>query len=181
MQGIVTCFDEAFNQKIEVIWRDLENQFGLENAVLPKIPHFSYHVATDYDIPAIKQAMEVIGNSMQAFSIQTSGIGIFTGMYPVVYLPIAMTTELARLHEQIWKGVNSHSQNSQIYYVPQQWMPHITLVQGKFDSQVLGRMIELLNRDSYQWTIHVDNLSLLYQAETDQPHQIYHQVALSDS
>ncbi|HEX6385194.1 MAG TPA: 2'-5' RNA ligase family protein, partial [Anaerolineae bacterium] len=130
MHGVVTILDEAHYERVEALWADLKREFGVGNANVVHYPHFSYHVAGDYDLDRLAAALEAIARETAAFTVKASGLGIFTGPEPVLYVPVVRSAALTALHQRVWTAVEHASRDSIAYYAPDLWLPHITLGQG---------------------------------------------------
>ena len=129
MNGIVSLLDDHHYEQVERLWTKIGNHFGLRGIYRTPYPHFSYHVANDYDWGRLPSVLQEIARETAVFPITTSGLGIFTGLNPVLYIPVVRTAALSLLHERVWTAVSPASNNSQTYYSPTNWLPHITLAQ----------------------------------------------------
>lgn len=167
MFAIVTVLDERSDALVRSIWQELETNCGLTGFHLFPIPHFSWQGADDYDIPAVEQCLSEIAKGTTPISIAADGLGIFTGPRPVIYIPLARTIPLARLHRTIWTRVKMTAQNLNAYYSPELWMPHITLGLMDVDHDNLVCAIRELGSRPLKFNLKVDNLAVVSQ-EGDQ-------------
>ena len=62
MYGIVSVLDEEHQVAVWELWEDIEREFDV---VLSEthVPHFSYHVATQYEPDAIERLLTSIASS----------------------------------------------------------------------------------------------------------------------
>ena len=164
MHGVVTILDEAHYERVETLWAELKREFGVGSARVVNYPHFSYHVAEDYKLDRLAAVLEAIARQTAAFTVKASGLGIFTGPEPVLYVPIVRSAMLTKLHRQVWTAVEPTSRDSIAYYTPDLWLPHITLGHDDIDEGNLGAIVQWLNEQSLNWDIAVNNLSLIYDA-----------------
>jgi hypothetical protein len=162
MHGIVSLLDNDHNQLVEELWADLEREFSVHGVYVTPYPHFSYHVAQDYDMDKIEPVLDRITSNIATFKVRTSGLGIFTGTSPVLYIPVARSLELAELHQELWEQISSSSSGVQEYYHPNQWMPHITIGFGDISKENLFQIIPFLAERDFNWEITVNNLGLIY-------------------
>lgn len=92
-------------------------------------PHFSWQVAESYNMDKLVHFLKDFSCNHSTFEICINGIGIFTGILPVIYLPIIKSTELIAIHQEIWKKTEEIRIRAIEYYEGEQWIPHITILQ----------------------------------------------------
>lgn len=92
-------------------------------------PHFSWQVAESYNIDKLIHLLKDFSSQHSNFEIWINGIGIFTGILPVIYLPIIKSTELIAIHQEIWTRTEEIRYKAIEYYEGEQWIPHITILQ----------------------------------------------------
>ncbi len=168
MHGIVSLLDNDHNQLVEELWAELKQEFSVDGVYITPYPHFSYHVAQDYDVDKIEPVLQRITSNIKTFKVRTSGLGVFTGNSPVLYIPVARSLELTQLHEELWQEVATASSGVQQYYHPDQWMPHITIGFGDISKENLSQIIPFLAERDFNWEITVNNLALIYDMGTKQ-------------
>lgn len=169
--GVVSLLDDAYNGRIEIIWQKLEDRFGAEAIQRTPYPHFSYHVADNYDMTPVADALNEVIDEMHPFTVRTAGLGVFTGDEPVLYIAMVRDPQLSTLQQRIYKIANPHADNTFAYYHPQKWVPHITLLRGGLNPSSLSQVIEMLQGHNFHGEIQVDELALL--EETYQPERSY--------
>ncbi len=124
-------------------------------------PHVTYHVAGDYDLARLEAVLGDLAAASRALVVRTSGLGVFTGPHPVLYIPVVRGPELTSFHKQVWSAIASLSRDQDVHYHPGNWIPHITLLEAdspEVDVWSIAR--RLADRDFY-WEIAVDNLAVL--------------------
>ena len=89
-----------------------------------------------------------------------SGLGIFTGSPPVLYVPIVRTRELSEFHATVWKHAARTASGTVDYYHPDDWLPHITLAFGDIHKDNLPDVIRLSERPLH-WHMAINNLSFV--------------------
>jgi 2'-5' RNA ligase len=168
MYGVVSLLDDKHYRLVEEIWAGLDAQLGPRRTRATPFPHFSYHVAERYDIELLANAVREFAQRSAPFTVTTSGLGIFAGIQPVLYVPIVRTPALSELHRALWAEVNPYGFGIVGYYAPEQWLPHITLAQQEIDAGDLPALVQQLNARDFAWEIRVDNLAIIH--NTDDPH-----------
>jgi 2'-5' RNA ligase len=168
MHGIVSLLDNDHYQLVEELWAELERDFSVHGVYVTPYPHFSYHVAQGYAVDKIEPVLQRITSNITRFKVRTSGLGIFTGASPVLYIPVARSLELAELHQELWEQISPSSSGIQEYYHPNQWIPHITIGFGDISKDKLSQIIPFLAERKYHWEITVNNIALIYDTGTKQ-------------
>lgn len=165
MHGVVTVLMEPHYARVEQLWQGLNQRFGVGSPKATAVPHFSYHISPEYDLEALKQVLVETAVSTPPFTVKATGIGIFPGEKPVVYLPVTRTPELQALHSTLWPRLQNMAQGStpeSAYYAASNWFPHITLGHSDITRESLGPIVTWLNGQTLAWEIQVTNLTLLH-------------------
>ena len=162
MDGIVSLLDEKHYGLVEGLWAELEREFAVSGVYITPYPHFSYCVvAQHYDLDAVAAVLERITLNITTFKVRTSGLGIFTGASPVLYIPVVRSLELSQLHEELWNELSTASSGVLEYYHPDQWMPHVTIGFGDMNKENLPQIVRRLSERDFAWEFTVDNLALI--------------------
>jgi len=168
MEGIVSLLDDKHYQLVEDLWTELVREFETRDVYVTPYPHFSYHIAAHYDIESLTPIIERITSNIATFQVRTSGLGIFTGATPVIYIPVVRSLELTQLHEALWQEISPTASGTQEYYHPNQWMPHITIGFGDINKENLPSIVRWLNERDFTWEITVNNIAYIQDTGTEQ-------------
>jgi 2'-5' RNA ligase len=168
MQGIVSLLDGEARERIEQLWEELRRDFGVRGIHTKRFPHFSYHVADEYDLPRLQPALEQLARSTQQFSAQASGIGIFTRKEPVIYLPVVRSGDLHRIHADVARLAEPLGTGINEYYATDIWIPHITIAEGDVDILVLPEIVRRFGERNLRWELPVTNLAVIGATESVQ-------------
>lgn len=166
MHAIISILDPEHYPRTEAVWRSLETGCGLAGIHAAPIPHFSWHIAAQYDFARLEDALREIAQTVKPFTVSTSGLGLFTRPDPVLYFPIVRTAGLSALHAAIWGRVDGLSQAPSPYYAPEAWIPHITLAYGDVNLEALRCALEKLAFQAQNWEIQIDNLAVVEQIDS---------------
>ncbi len=166
MEGIVSLLDDEHGDVVYRLWADLEQEFGLRGIYAARFPHFSYHVADSYDMAALQPIMEQFAASHSPFLARTTGLAVFTGPQPILFIPVVRTPELTLLHQDLWLAVAGTAAGTAVLYHPHKWVPHITLAHGDLRHETLPYVIHYLSERQFTWEISIDNLAVVTQAGT---------------
>jgi hypothetical protein len=161
MYGVVSLLDDPHDDKVEAIWSELQARFGVHGVSVTPIAHFSYHVARGYDLDGLSEVLTGVAAETAPFSVKTTGLGIFTGADPVLYIPVRLRSELVALQQRLWDGLAEIVDAPQQLYHPGNWQPHITLIHKDVDHELLPQVVRMLSQRDFSWTITVDNLACL--------------------
>jgi len=161
LKAIVSLLDEEHNLRVQHLWDELEERFEVEGVFRTPVPHFSYQVAEDYDIDRVKRVLGEAVRDQPPFSISTSGLGIFTGSHPTLYVPVIRTAALSAFHERIYPALAQSATNLRPYYTPLYWAPHITLAMANIAPQTIAEILQYFSRRDFTWEIVVDNVALI--------------------
>jgi 2'-5' RNA ligase len=163
MHGLVSLLPEPFYTRVESTWRELERDFGLTGIRVTPFPHFSWQVVQDYDWERIASVLQDIARQTSPLTARTTGLGLFTGARPVIYVPVVKSAELMRLHRLVWERTAQVSTGRLAYYAPGAWMPHVSLAYEDVNQANVGRVMERLAWQSFDWEMVVDNVALIYE------------------
>ena len=166
MHAVVSLLDEEHTRLALALADELDEQFGVRVvAKMLRYPHFSYQGAEQYDLVALEATLRRIARDIQPFRVHADGLGVFTGAYPVLYVAVARSPELAQLHETLWRELAAVSEDPSPFYSPEKLLAHITLAQWDISASNLGQIVGYLCERPLEWEIPVDNLALLYQEQ----------------
>ncbi|HZT38195.1 MAG TPA: 2'-5' RNA ligase family protein, partial [Bryobacteraceae bacterium] len=101
MQATVSLLDARHSKIVKDLWAELNDRFGVRGIYVTPFPHMSYHVADSYDLQSFQPALAAIAADAHPIQIHTSGLGVFTGGRPILYVPVVRSPELTELHRRI--------------------------------------------------------------------------------
>jgi hypothetical protein len=106
MHAVVSLCDEPTTKAVKNLWAELANDFGVGHLaeVLP-YPHVSYQIARHYDEAHLTNLVEQLAHQATPFSLQASGLALFTGLHPVLYVPIVRSIALSHFHQKVWQTI----------------------------------------------------------------------------
>jgi 2'-5' RNA ligase len=169
MQGIVSMLDAQASDSVEALWSELEQHFGLTYA-RTAYPHFSYQVVEQYDPVALEPLLRRLADATLPYHVTTSGLGIFTGERPVLYVRVVRDDVLSAFHRAIYDTALPCCAGLHGYYTPVNWNPHITLAMQDLTHELLPEVVQHLSRRPFQWDITVSSLSLVLDAQGTRDH-----------
>lgn len=168
MEGVVSLLDDEHYRIVENLWAELEREFSVRGVYITPYPHFSYQVSAHYSLEQLTPILQEFAAHSQPFRVQTSGLGIFNGPRPVLYIPVARSPQLTQFHQALCDIISPAGSSIQNYYHPDVWMPHITIGFGDLNADILSKIVNYLNERDFAWDITIDNIALIYDTGTKQ-------------
>lgn len=165
MYGIISVLDDLIFQQVIKILATLDVECDLKflKEVTP-LPHFSWHIAEDYQLQDVRRTLVILTSHQEKFKVSTSGLGLFLGSSPVLYVSLVKTPFLTRFHESLCRDLEPYADLPFPYYMPDNWVPHITLAMGDLDIGKLQCALAEIGEMNFEWEVEIDSLSLIYQA-----------------
>lgn len=165
MHGLVSLLPTPFYERVEAVWNELEKDHGLHGIRVTPYPHFSWQIASDYDFEAVSVVLADIANTTKPFLGCTGGVAVFSGLSPVIYIPVVRNPLLQNLHTTLWERTQKISEGLSPYYSPTHWMPHISLAYGDVTKENIGAVMEVLAFQEFNWELKIDDLSMIYEPD----------------
>ena len=178
MNALVTVLDHDHADDVRAMWAEVEETFGVAVQYAKPFTHFSYHVAADeYDLDRVGPVLDEIATKHPPFTVRTTGLGVFTGSEPVIYVSVERSEELDHLHHDLWESCTPRFGIGLPYYAPDAWVPHVTLAQGARTRSRLPEITSALEARDLEWELAVDNLAVIEDGGKERG--LRHTVALS--
>ena len=161
MYTIASLLDTKTDEMVRNIWAFLEQKCLLKGIQMTPLPHISWQAAEDYDIDAVEEEIKNLALTQKAFRARATGLGIFCGFKPVLYLALVRSERLSELHDILWKRLGFYG-TSHAYYDSDYWVPHITLANRDVNGQNLSCAIEELTGQLLDFDMEISSLAILY-------------------
>ena len=167
MYAIVTSLDADQDKQTRTIWNKLSDQCKLVGMEMFPLPHFSWQGAESYDLIKVKEVLGDFCQMIEPFQVITAGLGLFTGNIPVLYISVVKNRQLLELHERLWSITKIHSANRNLYYAPEEWIPHITVAYKDVTPEKLGCAVEDVLYTPIKFTVEVNSVSMVHAVGED--------------
>jgi 2'-5' RNA ligase len=175
MNGIASLLDKSATIRVELLWQELEARCGLVGIKTTPFPHISWQVTDAYDLKHLEKALETFAKQSQPFSVRSTGLGVFTGDHPILFISILKDEPLMRFQSLLWEQTNRIAIRPSPYYSPILWVPHITIAYNDVDQRNLDCAMQYLAFQNFDWEIQIDNLVFIAQTENQVPETVkYH-------
>ena len=160
MYAIISEIDKQSSETVKIIWHDLCEECGLEEIYTLPTPHFSWLVAEEMDLKQAKSTIASMISTVPEIKTYTFGLGIFSGILPVLFLPMVKTMEMINLHQNIWEQVGPFCRQLKTYYSPSFWMPHITLALKDLDKDKLACAVSAFAFEQIELSVSMESIAL---------------------
>ena len=127
MFALISELSETAAVQVMHLWRRLNQSCGLEGIFNYPNPHFTWFSAETLEVERCSPILEILTQEASPFDVLTSGLDIFEGEGPVMYLPVIKSPQLQKLHQAIWNQIMPYGKGVNNFYSPEEWVPHITL------------------------------------------------------
>lgn len=162
MYALTTLFDLESDINFACMWQKLKNKCNLVPANEVSFVHLSWQGASAYQVEPAKNIIHNISTQTRSFKVGVSGVGIFTGPEPVLYLNVVKNRALMDLHDTLWGKLSPFAEGFNAYYEPNDWVPHITLVYGMLLPEDLSCAVTELMYEPFSFELPIDNLALIF-------------------
>ena len=163
MLALTTLLCDPEAERINGIIKSLETKFGLDDVQATLDPHLTYQLAAVQHLAALKDALGAVAAATAPFVAHATGLGVFPGPQPVIYIPVLRTEALNDLHRRVLAATAPLCTQTDRFSEPDLWLPHISLALHDTTPALLGPVLVYLNEETYDLTITIDNLTILRQ------------------
>ncbi len=160
-EAVVSVLSGYHGEQVATLWAELRREFNVTGVYETPVPHISYHVAENYEADTLDDVLQDFARTWAPFHITTAGLGLFSGPQPVLYIAVVRDAHLAALQEQIVRRLGPIAHGPICHYLPENWLPHITLTIGHVNHDMLAAITAYLCRRSLHWRIPIDNLAII--------------------
>lgn len=160
MFAITSLLNPRNAQRINRIVKGLETRFGLDDVQDTPDPHLTYLLTGTRRLNDLKSVLREVAATTSPFSAFTTGLGVFPGPSPVIYIPVLRSNDLNLLHQRVL-DVSAPLCRVGSYYSPDRWLPHISLALHDTTADLLGPVLGHLNEETYNLRVNVNNLAIL--------------------
>lgn len=163
MLAITSLLSPPHVLRINAIIKRLEEKFGLDDVQATLDPHLTYQLAGVRKLSSLKQVLAEVAATTEPFPAFTTGLGVFPGENPVIYIPVLRSDALNALHRRILDATAPLCLRTDKFSGPDCWLPHISLALHDTTPDLLGPVLALLNQETYNLKLTIDNIAILRQ------------------
>jgi 2'-5' RNA ligase len=163
MLAITSLLSPPAAARINRIIKSLESEFGLDDVQATPDPHITYQLAGVAKRTALIDVLARVARQTQPFAAYTTGLGIFPGPNPVIYIPVLRSEALNALHRRIHEATAPLCLRTDKFSGADCWLPHISLALHDTTPDLLGAVLRYLNEQTFNLKFQIDNLAILEQ------------------
>lgn len=163
MLAITSLLNPQNANRINSIIRSLETEFGLDDVQATPDPHITYQLAGVRKGAALQQVLRDVARNTRPFEAHTTGLGIFPGPNPVIYIPVLRSDALNQLHHRVRQATAPLCLRTDRFSGHDCWLPHISLALHETTPELLGPVMQYLNRQTFDLKLSITNLAILRQ------------------
>jgi 2'-5' RNA ligase len=163
MLAITSLLNPQSADRINRIIKSLETEFGLDDVQATPDPHLTYQLAGVRKLSVLKQVLRDVARHTKPFMAFTTGLGVFPGPNPVIYIPVLRSDALNHLHQRIRMATAPLCLRTDKFSGPDCWLPHISLALHDTTPELLGPVLQYLNQQTFNMQLVVNNITILRQ------------------
>ena len=163
MLAITSLLSAPHVLHINGIIKRLEEKFGLDDVQATLDPHLTYQLAGVRKLSSLKKVLADVADTTPPFPAFTTGLGVFPGAQPVIYIPVLRSDALNALHRRILAATAPLCLRTDKFSGPDCWLPHISLALHDTTPDLLGPVLSYLNQEAYNLKLTIDNITILRQ------------------
>ncbi|MFU8806671.1 MAG: 2'-5' RNA ligase family protein [Bradymonadaceae bacterium] len=171
MLAIAALLDAAHDEKVQGLWRDLEERFEVKIPYHDPLAHISFHVFEDLgvDLGRFQVDLREWVAHRPAFEVIVGGLGLFPGPRPVLYLPVVRGPVLNHFHQDMTDWLAQRGLEANGLYDPARWIPHITLALAEHCMASIPEMIQYLCHRPILWKVRLDRIAVISETRSAKP------------
>ncbi|MCS7002417.1 MAG: hypothetical protein NZ518_06175, partial [Dehalococcoidia bacterium] len=97
MVGVIALLDPEHSARVEALWRDLEQRFGLTEWRSAPWPGLTLHAARAYHDAAIRDGLKAACRGARPFVVRTTGVRVVRDPAPAVVVAVDLDPQLASI------------------------------------------------------------------------------------
>ncbi|TDN40449.1 2'-5' RNA ligase family protein [Hymenobacter sp. UV11] len=161
MLAITSLLPSPASDHINALIKSLETEFGLTDVQATPEPHLTYQIVEPTNMETLKAALRDIAATTPPFIAHTTGLGMFPGDSPVIYIPVLRSDALNELHHQIFNIAGPLCSRTDKFSAPDLWLPHVSLALHDTTPELLGPVLQFLNNQTFNLELAINNLAIL--------------------
>lgn len=160
MLSILSIINSSEKSEILRIMDTIRPLLMDKNPLIWRYPHITWHSAENYQQNILKLKIQELSKSWEATKIRVTGIGMFTGKTQVLYLPVIKTSSLVQMHKHIFKVSEPIAKLPSLYFQPEIWIPHVTIISNPNEQRSIPDAIHVLSEMKVDFEVEITNLAL---------------------
>ena len=163
MLAITTLLNAPTADRINGIIKSLETKFGLDDVQATPDPHLTYQLVGVEQPDTLEAVLAGVAATTPRFVAHSTGLGVFPGPQPVIYIPVLRSNRLNALHGHILRAIAPLCFQTDKFSASDLWLPHISLALHDTTPELLGPVLMYLNQETYNLAFEIENIAILRQ------------------
>ena len=128
--GVLSLLEGPARQEALRLWQLFETEYDSRGVQTFAHPHLTFHAGTCLDVSELEVALTKLCQEFHPFEVLIDRLGYFDEPTPVIFMRVVPTPQLLALHRQIGEFMGFHCVGLYEHYLPDRWVPHVTLAMG---------------------------------------------------
>lgn len=165
--GVIALLDPDATRRVEALWSEMHGRFGVRPGFPGAVPHVTFHISSHDVEPRAATAVEGVARTTPPFTLNCSGLGVFTGAEPILFLVVARSSAAASLAERLEQALRAAGCGpTDPYYTPDRWIPHITIAQQNLAGADLPGLLAWLSGQPLAMELPITAISIARETPT---------------
>ena len=161
MLAITSLLASPAADHINALIKSLETEFGLDDVQATPEPHLTYQIVEPTNLATLKKALRHIADTTPPLVAHTTGLGMFPGDRPVIYIPVLRSDALNEVHHRVYNLAGPLCTRTDKFSGPDLWLPHVSLALHDTTPELLGPVLRFLNNQTFNLELIINNITLL--------------------
>lgn len=161
MLAITSLLASPAADHINTLIKSLETEFGLDDVQATPEPHLTYQIVEPTNLATLKKALRHIAATTPPLVAHTTGLGMFPGDRPVIYIPVLRSDALNEVHHRVYNLAGPLCTRTDKFSGPDLWLPHVSLALHDTTPELLGPVLRFLNNQTFNLELLINNITLL--------------------
>lgn len=157
---IAALLDGAIADHIHHLWDTLSTETTLVLKLPERRPHLSFIQGEFADTGQLFTTLHHIADEVRPFFVNLTGLAMFTGENPVIYMNVVKAPPLNHLQRTLYERLGPLIADLSPHYDPNLYAPHLT-IGWVDDPSGTPQAFERLGTQSFTTEFLIDNLTLL--------------------
>jgi len=154
--GIVSILEDSLYKDVKSLWKVLEQKYGSVGVQTFSHPHISFQGGKTDSLGQLTRDFQDVVANIGPFVIEVSGFGHFDE--EVIYLKVDKTDSLIDISKRINHFVKDHCRDLFEHYMPENWIPHITLAMDDLTEEAFEKAWAELKNSEIEFKQEVHNI-----------------------
>jgi len=157
--GILSILEGESYKTVKRLWKLFETKYNSTGVQTFAHPNITFQGGKIDNLKELKKDFEILIKKIKPFEIEINGLGHFNKK--VIYLKVKKTKELININKLINQFLRSYSSELFEYYVPKNWIPHITLAMDDLTEKNFKKAWFELKKQKWNFKQQIHNICIV--------------------